>query len=75
MRSENFKIHKSIEGIRNDCDWITRTFAESQSSFVPKTITLSDLKDLIDIAFIALHGRPGEDGELQSELEKYKISS
>ncbi len=35
-----------------------------------KKITYADLKNLADVAFIALHGRPGEDGALQQELEK-----
>ncbi|MDW7694117.1 D-alanine--D-alanine ligase [Flammeovirgaceae bacterium SG7u.111] len=41
--------------------------------FIPKQINYEDLKDEVDVVFIALHGRPGEDGEVQKELEKRGI--
>lgn len=36
-------------------------------------LTFAALKERIDFIFIALHGRPGEDGTLQSILEEYAI--
>lgn len=36
-------------------------------------ITLKELKEKCDIAFIAMHGEYGEDGQLQSILEVFKI--
>lgn len=36
-------------------------------------ITLPKLKKSFDVAFIAMHGEYGEDGTIQSILEKYKI--
>jgi len=36
-------------------------------------IRLSKLKKIFDVAFIAMHGEYGEDGTIQSILEKYKI--
>ncbi|MBX2840716.1 MAG: D-alanine--D-alanine ligase [Flammeovirgaceae bacterium] len=41
--------------------------------FQPERIDYKKLKELVDVVFIALHGRPGEDGEVQAELEKLKI--
>jgi len=38
-----------------------------------KKISYPDLKEIADAVFIALHGRPGEDGAIQEQLEKYKI--
>lgn len=38
-----------------------------------KQITYQDLKGLVHVVFIALHGRPGEDGAVQVALEKYHI--
>ncbi|MEK7518670.1 MAG: D-alanine--D-alanine ligase, partial [Patescibacteria group bacterium] len=35
---------------------------------------LRELKSNFDVAFIALHGKFGEDGSLQSLLERNKIS-
>lgn len=40
---------------------------------VLRSLTYDDLPDLLDFAFIALHGRPGEDGAMQQELEKRGI--
>lgn len=36
-------------------------------------ITLKELKDRTDVAFIALHGTYGEDGQIQTILETFKI--
>ncbi|MDW3191246.1 MAG: D-alanine--D-alanine ligase [Cytophagales bacterium] len=40
------------------------TFSEVQQ------IGYEDLKELVDFVFIGLHGRPGEDGAVQQQLEK-----
>jgi len=47
--------------------YVSRVIAE------PKKIAISDLTSIADGVFIALHGRPGEDGTLQIELEKYNL--
>jgi UDP-N-acetylmuramate--alanine ligase len=39
----------------------------------PKRISLAELAEIVDFAFIALHGRPGEDGALQTKLEQFGI--
>jgi len=39
----------------------------------PTKIDFEQLSSRIDVAFIALHGRPGEDGAIQLELEKVGI--
>lgn len=39
----------------------------------PLKVSYESLSSKIDVAFIALHGRPGEDGAVQKELEKYSI--
>lgn len=39
----------------------------------PRAISYEQLATLTDVAFIALHGRPGEDGSIQTELNKYNI--
>jgi D-alanine-D-alanine ligase len=39
----------------------------------PIPITYQELSQLVDSVFIALHGRPGEDGTLQAILEEHKI--
>jgi D-alanine-D-alanine ligase len=39
----------------------------------PTAITYQQLANLVDSAFIALHGRPGEDGTLQAILEQHGL--
>jgi D-alanine--D-alanine ligase len=39
----------------------------------PQLITYQDLIHLVDFVFIALHGRPGEDGTLQAILEQHNL--
>ena len=41
--------------------------------FEPREISYKELKKMADAVFIALHGRPGEDGTVQTELNKLKI--
>ena len=47
--------------------------ATSDDLFAITPIGFDQLTDRIDFAFIALHGRPGEDGELQRRLIQYNI--
>lgn len=39
----------------------------------PTPVTYPQLSHLVDYVFIALHGRPGEDGTLQAILEEHKL--
>ncbi|NEJ83754.1 hypothetical protein GR268_45710, partial [Rhizobium leguminosarum] len=39
----------------------------------PTAITYQELPKLVDSVFIALHGRPGEDGTLQAILEQHGL--
>jgi D-alanine-D-alanine ligase len=41
--------------------------------FEPRKISYAELKRMADTVFIALHGRPGEDGTVQQELHKVKL--
>lgn len=61
--------HPLISSIRNEAKAITDKFA-GQATFEPLEIALADLETRYDAVFIALHGRPGEDGNIQSHLEK-----
>ena len=62
-----------IENIRKECRMITRKFAGKKVLFEPVEVPIESLKSLVDGVFIALHGRPGEDGQLQQHLEKLGI--
>ncbi|GAC1372929.1 MAG: hypothetical protein NVSMB30_14380 [Hymenobacter sp.] len=61
--------HPILERIRREAGAITATYA-GQALAVPRRISFAELATLVDEVFIALHGRPGEDGALQIELEK-----
>jgi UDP-N-acetylmuramate--alanine ligase len=61
--------HPILARIRQEASAITSTYAE-QALALPRRISFEELAGLADEVFIALHGRPGEDGALQVELEK-----
>ncbi|HSI91472.1 MAG TPA: hypothetical protein VK927_10180, partial [Adhaeribacter sp.] len=64
--------HPVLESIRQEAESITATFAGTVIRN-PQQISFSQLKNLADVVFIALHGRPGEDGALQRKLEELHI--
>ncbi|MBL0343237.1 MAG: D-alanine--D-alanine ligase [Bacteroidetes bacterium] len=66
---EHFNRHEIIYTIIGECAEITARYAADGNTEAPKQITYNDLAVLVDGVFIALHGRPGEDGVVQSKLE------
>ncbi len=68
-----FRPHPALEAIRRECRDITRKYASGETVFEPRPLRLNQLPDTADAVFIALHGRPGEDGPLQQELERLKL--
>ncbi len=64
--------HPVIRQIKEETASITQKYVDRIiQDFKP--VNYADLNDLVDVVFIALHGRPGEDGAVQNELEKYQI--
>ncbi len=69
----NFKGHHPIlVEIAKETASITSRYVNSTIQD-PKEISYKELSELVDGVFIALHGRPGEDGGMQKELEKYHL--
>jgi UDP-N-acetylmuramate--alanine ligase len=64
--------HPILERIRREAQGITDTYA-GQPVAQPRRISFEELAGLADEVFIALHGRPGEDGALQRELEQHGL--
>ncbi|MCX6190557.1 MAG: D-alanine--D-alanine ligase [Bacteroidetes bacterium] len=67
--AEKVKHHETNEvllKIRNEFTEITNEFGSEIME--PVALTYADLKRLSDCVFLALHGRPGEDGEVQKHL-------
>ena len=69
----HYKRAPIINKIIDECKSIIDLYGNNANLFEPKEITFEALAKLSDAVFIALHGRPGEDGTVQSELIKYKL--
>lgn len=65
----HFRRHPVIEEIKRECADLTAKYASSSMVFEPRELSYEELAGLADGVFIALHGRPGEDGEVQGRLE------
>ncbi len=72
-KAKDFKIPPIINRIIKKAEAVTKKYALADYEFYPREITLDELKGKVDFAFIALHGRPGEDGSLQELLEAKHI--
>ena len=70
---DHYKVHPLIHQIIEECKSITTKYASANNLAAPRLINYDDLKNLVDGVFIALHGRPGEDGQVQAELDKRKM--
>jgi UDP-N-acetylmuramate--alanine ligase len=71
---KNYVQHPITAEIKADCANFIKKYTANQASVAkPRHIPLSVLKQQVDAVFIALHGRPGEDGELQRQLQKQAI--
>ncbi len=62
--------HPAIAEIRRSCAGITDRYADPDVVFHPVYIPLDALPEVADAVFIALHGRPGEDGQVQRHLDR-----
>lgn len=67
------KTRKLLADIRRQAASLRRRYGSAGYSFAPRRLPLSRLKKEVDKVFIALHGRPGEDGTLQAELERLGV--
>jgi len=69
----HYKPVPLLESIKQTTQNIQVKYTDVQAVLRPKEISLAQLAEETDFAFVALHGRPGEDGTLQSHLEAYGI--
>jgi len=70
----HYHVHEVIEEIMQQCKAITSKYTSSQNVLEPRALSPEQLSTLADFAFIALHGRPGEDGAIQQDLERVHIA-
>ncbi len=64
--------HPVLVQIREEAAGLTEKYA-GQALAKAQKVTYAELARMVDVAFIALHGRPGEDGVVQQELERVDI--
>ncbi len=69
----NYNEHPYITTVKKQAAAITSFFAGTSTILYPQETNYESLNQLVDVVFIALHGRPGEDGAVQSRLEKLQI--
>ncbi len=67
---EHFKVHPVIKTIMAECSAITDKYASKVQTSEPEKLTFKTLREKADEVFIALHGRPGEDGAIQAKLDE-----
>ena len=70
---KHFTKHPVTNRIIKQCSDLTKIYINSKSILEPVSVSFEDLKTEVDLVFIALHGRPGEDGLVQSKLETLGI--
>lgn len=68
-KAEHFTVHPVISRIMRDCAAITLKYAAANQTLSPQKLNYEKLKQKADEVFIALHGRPGEDGAIQEKLD------
>lgn len=69
-KTEHFHIHPEVVRIMEKCKRITQKYTGSAVLTAPERLTYEELAKRVQEVFIALHGRPGEDGQLQVQLER-----
>ena len=67
---EHYAIHPIIKKIIEESSFITEKYAHVSNLAQPQMFTYALLASSVNAVFIALHGRPGEDGAVQKQLEK-----
>jgi len=67
------RSHEVIEMIKTKASKISSNFAYKDQIYFPKQLSYEELAKLVDGVFIALHGRPGEDGTVQAKLDELNI--
>ncbi len=69
----HYAPHPVVEKIKKQAQPITQRFAAPDYTFEPKPTSWHQLRQQVDFVFLALHGRPGEDGTVQADLERIDL--
>lgn len=68
-----YKEPSWIATLRNEIKGLVRKFQADRLVSAAVPISIEQMSQEYDFAFIALHGRPGEDGQLQQLFEAHRI--
>ena len=63
----------TLAAIRQEAFDITQQYGDAAALQPPRAVDYETLATMVDFVFLALHGRPGEDGTLQTILEQHHI--
>jgi len=69
----NYKVHPLVDNLRENHRDILDKYVGAGTIEKPVNLDLKTLSEKVDAVFIALHGRPGEDGTLQAKLKLHNI--
>lgn len=64
----HFDVHPLIQKIIQRCSVLTKRYGNVDNLKAPEHLSYEELAKRCDEVFIALHGRPGEDGAIQRKL-------
>jgi D-alanine-D-alanine ligase len=70
----HWKIHPVVKQIIEECKTITGKYGSPNNLIAPKQLSYAGLAKEVKQVFIALHGRPGEDGAIQEQLDKVGLT-
>ena len=68
-----YSVHPVIQQIQGECKAIMDRYLDASYISEPSELSYTQLAKEVDLAFIALHGRPGEDGTVQAKLRAHGI--
>jgi UDP-N-acetylmuramate--alanine ligase len=69
-----YKVHPIIKQIIKECNTVTEKYSSPSNLEAPQLLSYKDLAEQVEQVFIALHGRPGEDGSVQEKLEQVGLT-
>ena len=69
----HYEVHEVVKSIQQRCNSITEKYSSKGQVTSPESLSYLELSKKADQVFIALHGRPGEDGAVQLELERVRL--
>lgn len=69
----HYQRHPFVEGIVARTAFIAKKYRHAGALDQPREISYAELASMVKTVFIALHGRPGEDGAVQQKLDALGI--